>query len=142
MGNFEKSVDISSIGQQIGNDLGAHRWEDASATLSRYASDLSQQEFTRLIQAADRANDDLSGITLEAVYDLARLPARDPVTGIESTALAKNFAGVAVGLNVQGFEGQSVLVTSPEELAPEVLRFGCIYNQMGLSAQKPADSQF
>lgn len=138
MSNFENPKDIFSIGQQIGNDLGAHRWEDASAALSRYANELSVHEFTRLIQTADRANHDLSGISFDAVYALEKRPALDPVTGISNTELEKRFLGVEARLNGLGLEN-AVLITSPKDLGPQVLKFASIYEELGALAKKPVD---
>jgi len=140
MSNFETQSprDFNSIGEEIGQDLKAHQWQKASEALSKCANDLlCPNDFKTLVQAADRANNDLSGITLDPVYDLAKLPALDPVTRIESTKLQKNFAGVEVGLNVPGFEVKPVLITSPADLGQQLLEFGDIYNNLGLSARKP-----
>jgi hypothetical protein len=136
MSNLENSKDIVSIGQQIGHDLEAHNWPEASAALSRYANDLSPDEFTRLIQTADRANNDLSGISFDAVYALEKRPALDRVTGISNTELEKRFLGVEARLNAPGFEN-AVLITNPQDLGQQVLKFASIYEELGLLAQKP-----
>ncbi len=136
MNNFENSKDVVSMGKQIGHDLGAHNWQDASAALSKCANDLGPDDFRRLVHAADLANNDSSGITFDAVYALEKRPASDPVTNIETTRLQKNFLGVEVGLNVSGSHEKPVLITDPKDLAPQVLKFASIYEEMGLSAHK------
>lgn len=141
MSSLENPRNIAGIGERIGHFLQGHQWEDASRALSECANALGPGDLKSLALAADRANSDPT-ITFEPAFELKKVPALDPVTHIASSRFERAFAGVEVGLNVQGFEGQSVLITSPSELGPQVLKFGCIYNQMGLSAQKPADSQF
>jgi hypothetical protein len=138
MSSLENPRDIAGIGEKIGHLLQGHQWADASRALSECANALGPDDLKGLALAAYRANSDTT-ITFEPAFELKKVAALDPVTHIASSRFERAFAGVEVGLNVPGSDERPVLITDAKDLAPLVLKFASVYEQLGLSAQNSQD---